>query len=177
MKKNRIIPTSKEKGKIISNKPKDKLVRINFRDIVFCSAKIDGFTNYLHSEEEYTEFKNTLFHKFIPECEKRTLSEIRKDFKHHIIKGEELKLVNKILVEYEKKNFPKREFLDDGINQIYQIGFQKGFRCVGTLLNDDKYFVFSILFFDPYHLIYADKNYNHNDTEKNRICLLYGGNV
>lgn len=169
-----IKPQISQKGNIKAGVVKDKPVRINFRDIIFCSTKTNKFTNFLKTESEYIEFKNILFHNFIPECEKRTLSQIRTEFHHHLIKNDSFDIVTKVLKEYEKLGFKRNGFSEDGLTEIFQIGFKQGFRCVGTLIEDDYYYIFSILFFDPYHLIYSDKNHNHKDCSKNKYCLLNG---
>lgn len=156
-------------------------VIFSISDMMLSSVHLKYFSNYFPNDIDVKDFFKVVFNEFIPECSRRSILELRQDrtFHYHEITSEKLQLVQNILRQYKEmgftRNILKDFFLDEyEKDNIYQIGFKNGLRCVGELWGGETQDIFSIWFFDPHHLIYIDEKYNNKDYSNYKICALNG---
>lgn len=166
--------TFKFKG--LSSSNEESKIEFKFHQFAFTSIKIDGFSNFYKNSEESHKKLSVIFGKIIPTIHGKRFSQIQFDSQYHFHKIDDMEqnmLYKRIIRELAKKEYPNMNpsNRDEYVNQyffdsenIYQIGVQ-GVDCtrIVGILNDN---IFEVIFFDIYHMIYPNKNYNESDLSK-----------
>ncbi len=154
------------------------IVDYSFKTI-WVSVTVDEFTNYLCSKEEFFKFHYMIFSKLTFELSGISRKELFVKFPHsRTLKDYDLKKITPILRALLKKQndaYSEKD-ITDAINQniseeqLYQIG-HNSMRVIGYFKKN----VFKVLFFDYYHLINPDKNYNESDYSSYSFCVYSEG--
>lgn len=143
---------------------------------LYYSVNVGKFYNFLKDQEEFIknffqirELINKLKNKeFVADLI------INNGMTHcHVISGDKrdlvLEAIRNSLISYDKnKNYEK--FMDEifGEEKIYQIGFDKSIRLIGTY--EESYNIFRIYLIDYHHLVYPDDKRNDKNKRNYNYC-------
>lgn len=134
-----------------------KLDNINFKSI----KSADGFTNYLRDIFEAHSYFVLLFDKFLKHMKDKKIGEIHKENHYHRIDGKKERICREIV----KKIRNQKEVSEDA--EFYQFGIE-GLRIITQKIDN----VYDVLFLDPHHLLYSNKNYNQSDYNNYNCCMI-----
>lgn len=148
---------------------------INFScPLSFYSCKIgQEYTNYLKSPNDFIKVRRKLFGEALTYFQRTTIDKLASNSKKthtHLITGDKLELVGKILRELVKAKWPQNDIETIVANymsgDVWQVGYTNGLRLIGSRNNN----IFNLLFIDYHHLIEPDDNYNNPDFYKYKYC-------
>lgn len=143
----------------------------------FYSCKVDKYTNYLCSHDEFIKFRKKLFGEALDYFKSKKFSELVRDrgsHTHVIREKKQLDLIEKILKSLIKNAYTNLDeksvngMVDNYMQEIWQLGYKQGLRLIGVRTQN----VFTVLFIDHHHLIYPSQNYNDKDFFKYNYCAM-----
>lgn len=143
---------------------------------LYYSVDVGKFYNFLKDQEEFikkffqirgliNKLKNKEFVADLIINSGMTHCHVIADGKRDLV----LDAIEKSLISYDKnKNYEK--FMDEifGEEKIYQIGFDKSIRLIGTY--DESYNIFRIYLIDYHHLVFPDKKRNNKNKRNYNYC-------